>query len=182
MFRDERLPAPFGHPWNWLHNRLAEHVIWDDWNSMFQPKTSSMNENFLGNDLPATIDRVILNGLAKDYGEPDFLRRLDRRDYWALEELVTRAGKEVNLEPGPAAQAARFGYACRTGSCGPDGIVPSIVKRIEPTADELSLPVSEVPYAFLRRNIPLYGFGPGAIAAGVLGSSQQSSAPGGPPN
>jgi hypothetical protein len=97
MFGDEQLPWPFGHPWNWLHNSLAEHVIWNDWSSKFQPKTSSMNENFLGNDLPATVDRVILDGLAEDYGDPDFLRRLDRRDYWALRSWSQEPARRSTL-------------------------------------------------------------------------------------
>lgn len=182
MLGNEQLPWPFGHPRNWLHNRLAENVIWDDWNSERQPKTSSLNENFLGNDEPAAIDRIILDGLATDYGDRDFLRRLDRRDYWALEELAARAGKPVNLAPGPTAQAARFGYACRSGSCGPDWILPSIVKRFPKTAEELWLPEDEVPSLFLRGKIPTYGIGAGAIAAGALGSGQRALPPGDAPH
>jgi hypothetical protein len=176
----EQLQWPYGHPRNWLHEYLADNAMSGDWNSLDQPKTSSLYQNFIGNNEPGTIDSIIIRGVGTDGGFPNF--QLGKRDYWALEQLLRRAGSETGLGPGPASQAARAGYLCRGGSCDSDGsrsLLFSIANRFPPTADELQLSEDQIRDLLLPGNISLYSLGALPIAAAASGLGQPTPAPGG---
>jgi len=179
----ERLQYPYGSPANKTHELLAKSTISGNWYPLNRPKTSSYYENLIGNYEPATIDRHIIRLVSTLHGDPNFLTRIQPEDYWALEELIGRAGREVGLLPGEAAQAARIGGADVTGlrlNNGSRSLLYSFANRFTPTAQKLQLSEDEVRDKMLRGDISLYGLTAMPFAAGALGAGLPAPPPGGP--
>jgi hypothetical protein len=179
----QRLEYPYGSPANRTHLLLAESARAGRWNSLTRPKTASMFQNLLGNMEPAVIDRHILRLVSILHGHPGYLTKIDPRDYWALEELIGRASKEVGLSPGEGAQALRFGGACLTGLCINDGsrsFLHSVADRLVPTSEYQGISVPAARNGALRGRFPLRTVGWIPIAGGALAAGYAASQPGGP--